>query len=41
MNSLLRSFVASEFNIQKLLAEIVEAGASRGLPGTDASIVQK
>jgi len=41
MNSLLRSFVASEFNIQKLLAEIVEAAASRGLPGTDANIVQK
>jgi len=41
MNSLLRSFVASEFNIQKLLAEIVEAAASRGLPGPDANIVQK
>jgi hypothetical protein len=41
MNSLLRSFVASEFNIQKLLTEIAVAAASRGLPDQDASLVVK
>jgi hypothetical protein len=41
MNSLLRSFVASEFNIQRLLTEIAVAAASRGLPDQDASLVVK
>ncbi|HEX5177332.1 MAG TPA: DUF1592 domain-containing protein [Chthoniobacteraceae bacterium] len=41
MNLLLRSFVASEFNIQKLLTEIAVAAASRGLPDKDASLVLK
>jgi hypothetical protein len=41
MNSLLRSFTASEFNIQKLLVEIVAAAASHRLPATDPTIAQK
>jgi hypothetical protein len=40
MNALQRSFVASEFNMQKLLTEIAVAAAARGLPGQDAGIVQ-
>jgi mono/diheme cytochrome c family protein len=41
MNSLLRSFTASEFNIQKLLVEIVAAAASHRLPAADPTIAQK
>jgi hypothetical protein len=40
MNSLLRSFTRSDFNIQKLLTEIVISAAGHGLPGVDSSIAQ-
>ncbi|HZJ14890.1 MAG TPA: DUF1588 domain-containing protein, partial [Chthoniobacteraceae bacterium] len=41
MDSLLRSFTASEFNIQKLLAEIAVVAATNGLPGADPTLAQK
>lgn len=41
MDSLLRSFTASEFSIQKLLMEIAVVSASHGLPGADPALAQQ
>ena len=41
MDRLVRSFAASEFNIQKLLAEIAFVAASHRLPGADSQLAQK
>ena len=41
MDSLLRSFTASEFNIQKLLTEIAVVAASHRLPDADPQLAQK
>ncbi|MDB6174087.1 MAG: cytochrome c [Chthoniobacteraceae bacterium] len=41
LDSLRRSFISSEFNIQKLLAEIAVIAASDGLPTAAAPLAQK